>query len=208
MVEAPGQLGEGVAGHAELVLESFGRGRRRRQPDDRAARLRPRGAEDAHGGGLACAGRSDGELDSSPGAGHVADEVALARRQLDPVGERFEHREIDEAPVHGASVGAPGIGDDALFCLEDAAGGVPVHAGDRVDALAIRSAQGVRLLNRVVHAEPDRAGLQGQVDDGVDDPVEQFRWDACGTGLPQGFSANVPALPGRALTLKDADHAG
>ena len=208
MVETPGELGEGVAGHVQLIGQGLRGGRGRRQSDHRSTGLGPCRAEDAHGGGLAGAGRGDGELDALSRARHVADEVALARRQLRPVGEGFEQGEVDEAGVDDASVGASGVGDDALFGVEDAAGGVPVHAGDCVDALAVRPPQGVGLLDRVVDAEPDRAGLQGEVDDGVDDAFEQFGGDAGGAGLPQSLGADVPALPGRALALQDADHAG
>ena len=90
MVETPGELGEGVAGHVQLVGQGLRGGRGRSESDHPAAGLRPRSAEHAHGGGLASAGRSDGELDALPRAGHFADEVALAGRQLRPVGEGFE----------------------------------------------------------------------------------------------------------------------
>ena len=96
MVEAPAELGERVAGHVELVGKGLRGGRGRRQSDHGAAGLRPRRAEDAHGSGLAGAGRGDRELDAPSGAGHLADEVALAARQLRPVGECFELGEVDE----------------------------------------------------------------------------------------------------------------
>ena len=44
--------------------------------------------------------------------------------------------------------------EDALFGVEDAAGGVPVHAGDGVDAPAVAAPQHVGFLDRVVLGEP------------------------------------------------------
>jgi hypothetical protein len=120
MVEAPRELGEGVARHVELVGEGLCGGRGRCEPDDRAAGFGPGGAEGTHRGGLAAARGSDRELDPASRAGHGPYEIGLARRELRAVGQCFEQGEVDDVGGYDASAGVGGVGEDALLGDEDA----------------------------------------------------------------------------------------
>ena len=78
VLEGPGEFRQGVGADAGLLGEDRGRRGGGGEPDDLSAVLGPGQGEDAHGGGLAGAGRRDCQLHPCPGGAHLPDQGGLS----------------------------------------------------------------------------------------------------------------------------------
>lgn len=127
----------------------------RREADDGAAAVPPRGREGAHGGGLAGAGGGDGELQAGAAGGHLADERDLPGVERGAVRNGLDEGDLDGRSGDLVAAAASGCLDEAVFGGDDPAGRVPGGAGDGVDAVAVGAAQ------RGGFGDAVRGGVQG-----------------------------------------------
>jgi hypothetical protein len=79
VVDGPGELGQRFGRCTGVVAELRCCGGGRRQPNHLAAAVAPRLYQGAHGGGLAGAGRGDGQLQPRPGGAHRTNQSCLSR---------------------------------------------------------------------------------------------------------------------------------
>ena len=178
------------------LAEFVGRLGGRRETDHLTAARSPGVREDAHRGGLACPGGSEGELDDGSRGCEVADHRGLGVVELEALGCGGSDGDLD--PYVGQRVGAGSCGEREEFLLgaEDLRRRVERGAVDVVDARAVGATELGRFRDGVVDAEPDGAGDRG-LDDLADGLIHFLTSDPGPACLALGFGEEVPDVPGR-----------